>query len=195
MNEQEILAQFERYSNLLKKFFEASSAESLLESLGERIAVCPTGLTFEEGGYAGALVDRSLKVANFAKNLVTSMELSVNPKSVVKVALIAELGRIGDVNPSNDLYLPQTSDWHREKLGQNFKYNDECSKSTISHRTLFIAQHFGLKLNFEEWLATLTYGGLHLPENSFYGNKKNDLVEILQLSKHMALKNSNEVDE
>jgi hypothetical protein len=186
MNEQEILNQFERFTNLLKKFFDSSNIESLVSDLGERIATSPAGLTLEEGGYPGALVDRSLRVANFAKKLVSSMEIDLDPRSVVKVALIAELGRIGDLD--NDLYLPQTSEWHREKLGQNYKYNENCSKSTIPHRTLFLVQHYNLKLSFEEWLAVLTYAGFHQDETKFYGNKKNELMEVIQLSKHLALK-------
>lgn len=188
MEEQEIVLQFDRYSNLLKKVFDAAPAESLLSDLGDRIAICPAGLTLADGGYHGALVERSLATANFAKNLIQSMELGASVKSAVKVALVAELGRVGDVNPDKDLYIIQSSDWHREKLGQYFKYNEECSKSTVAHRSLYLIQYYGLSLTFEEWLSVFTYGGLHLDENKFYGNKKNDLMEVMQLSKSMALK-------
>ena len=39
-------------------------------------------------------------------------------KSLVKISLLHELGKLGD--PENELYIPQDSDWHREKLGQNY---------------------------------------------------------------------------
>ena len=186
LEENALIKQYEKYTTFLERFFPGEATKDLIEHFGERLVLCPAGLTIEEGGYPGALVDRALRTAQRAKQIAQAAELPTNPSSAVRVALVAELGRLGDLEPEAELYLPQTSDWHREKLGQNYKYNDACSRTTVPHRTLHLLQHFGLRLNREEWIAVLTIGGLHLPENAFYGNKKNDLIDLLQLAKHVA---------
>lgn len=186
LEESTLIKQYEKYVTLLERFFPSEGAKALIEHFGERLVLCPAGLTIDEGGYPGALVDRALRIAQKSKQLVQAAELPVEPSSAVRAALVAELGRLGDLDAEGELYLVQTSDWHREKLGQNYKYNEFCSRTSVPHRTLFLLQHFGLQLTQEEWVAVLTFGGLHLPENAFYGNKKNDLIDLLQLAKHVA---------
>jgi len=191
MNENEIVQQFERYSNLLRKLFDPDRVDAFVDHYGERLALCPMGLTLDEGGYPGALVRFHLNMANAAKMLIQKAELDIQARSLVRCAAVCDLGRLGDLSEGTDLYIEQTSDWHREKLGQHYKYNDGCTKSSVSHRTLHILQHFGLQLTQEEWITVLTSSGLHLPENAFYGNKKNDLMDAFQLSKHLVLKSIN----
>ncbi len=192
LDESSIIKQYEKYTNLLKRTFDEAPAQALIDHFEDRLVLCPAGLTNDEGGYPGALVDRSLRTALRAKQICQSAELPTNPASAVRVALVAELGRLGDLQPERELYLEQTSDWHREKLGQNYKYNEHCSRTTVPHRTLHLLQHFGLRLEQDEWVAVLTFGGLHLPENAFYGNKKNDLVDLLQLAKHLTNRKENQ---
>lgn len=190
-NENEIFENLERYSNLLQKLFDASCVEALIDHYGERLALCPFGLTNDDGGSPGDLVSFQLRQSTLAKRIVAKAELDLPVRSLVRCAAVSDLGRLGDLADGTELYIPQTSDWHREKLGQNYKYNENCSKSSVAHRTLFIMQHFGFKLEQEEWIAVLTSGGMHLPENAFYGNKKNDLVDAIQLVRHLAMKNPN----
>jgi hypothetical protein len=124
LEESALIKQYEKYTTFLERFFPGEATKNLIEHFGERLVLCPAGLTIEEGGYPGALVDRALRTAQRAKQIAQAAELPTNPSSAVRVALVAELGRLGDLEPEAELYLPQTSDWHREKLGQNYKYND-----------------------------------------------------------------------
>ena len=182
MDEQKLLDQYNKYVSLLGRVFGKKQVGALADHLGERILLCPTGLTTEAGGYPGALVEFSLQVAQKAKEYAASSE---TVKPAVRVALIHELGKIGDF--SEELYVVQESDWHREKLGQNYKYNEGCSRMNIAHRTLFFLQHFGITLSREEWLAVATSQGLHLSENSFYGSTASDLIALLQFARSVVL--------
>ena len=182
MEEQKLLDQYDKYVSLLCRVFEPAAVDSLSDTLGERILMCPTGLTSPDGGHPGALVEFSLQVAQKSKEYAPRSDVI---KSAVRVSLVHELGKIGDL--TEDLYVIQESDWHREKLGQNYKYNENCSRMNFAHRTLFLLQHFGFTLSQEEWIAVATSQGLHFPENAFYGSTASDLTALLQFARSVVL--------
>ena len=161
----QLVNQFEKYCDVLKKVIGSEPAKDLCETLGERLLMCPRGLTEDDGGAPGELIAFSLEVASAAKNLSKTFG---NTKSLVKVSLLHELGKIGGLDVDEDLYLIQESEWHREKLGQVYKYNDKCPTMNIAHRTLWLLSHFGIDLSREEWVAVNVSQGMHLPENQFY---------------------------
>ena len=162
---EQLVKQFEKYCGVLKKVVGTPATERLSEMLGERLMICPRGLTEEDGGNPGSLVGFALEVAASAKALSGTFG---NTKSLVKVSLLHELGKVGDLG--SELYLVQESDWHREKLGQLYKYNSDCSKMNIAHRTLWFLSHLQIDLTREEWLAINVSQGMHLSENQFYAN-------------------------
>ena len=163
----QLASQFEKYCTILKKVAGTPSVNRLSESLGQRLLMCPRGLTEKDGGSPGGLIEFSLATASAAKALSPTFG---NTKSLVKVALLHELGRVGGLTDESDLYLIQDSDWHIEKLGQVYKYNDNCPKMNVSHRTLWLLSHFQIDLTREEWVAINVSQGFHLPENQFYTN-------------------------
>ena len=63
MEAEQILEQFEKYCDVLKKVIGTPSTEKLGDLFGERLAMSPRGLTEETGGNPGGLVDFGLKVA------------------------------------------------------------------------------------------------------------------------------------
>ena len=163
----QLLTQFEKYSDVLKKVIGPEPAKDLCETLGERLLMCPRGLTEDTGGAPGELLSFSLSVASIAKSLSPTFG---NAKSLVKIALVHELGKVGGLSAGEDLYLVQESEWHREKLGQVYKYNDKCPKMNTAHRTLWLLSHFGIELTREEWVSINVSQGMHLQENHFYAN-------------------------
>jgi hypothetical protein len=169
-NSDQLVNQFEKYCDVLKKVVGTPAASRLSDALGQRLLISPRGMTEKDGGAPGSLIEFSLEVASMAKKLSSTFG---DTKSLVKVSLLHELGKVGDLE--NDLYLIQESDWHREKLGQVYKYNDECSKMNIAHRTLWILSYLQIDLSREEWEAINVSQGLHLPENQFYANSLSNI--------------------
>jgi hypothetical protein len=167
MSAENLVSQFKKYLDILKKVSDSESTERLSEAVGERLVLAPRGLTEEDGGTPGGLVEFSLRVASAAKSMSTHFG---DPKSLVKVSLLHELGKLGDLGDGGDLFLPQESDWHREKLGQMYKYSEECSRMNVGHRTLWILSHLNFDLTREEWMAINVSQGLHLQENQFYAS-------------------------
>lgn len=180
MDTDALINKFESYSKILKKYFDDPGIDDLLNDLGARITVCPRGLTAEEGGEYGQLVDFMSQVAVRAKSLSPGV---CDPKSAVRVSLVHELGKLGSID--EDLFVSQDSQWHRDKLGQFFKYNDKCPKMSVPHRTLFILQNYEVKLSEKEWLAVLTSQGMHYPENSFYAKSNSNLSAVIQFSRSL----------
>ena len=178
--DEQVIENYEKYVRLLTKYFGEESTSKLQSCLGERLAVSPRGLTLAEGGEAGGLVEFALKVAKNTKMVAEVCD----QKSLVRVALLHELGKLGD--DTNEQFLPQESSWHLEKLGQHFKYNDACEKMSYIHRTLYFVSKFGFQLNSDEWIAILTSGGLHLEENRFYARDNHVLSHMLQACKCLA---------
>ena len=178
-NEQ-IIESYQKYISLIGKYFNEANSTELDRALGPRLAVAPRGITAEEGGSYGGLVDYALRVTKKTKMFAEV----VDQKSLVRVALIHELGKLGD--DENDLFIEQDSSWHVEKLGQYYKYNPQCEKMAFVHRTLYFVAKFGILLNTDEWIAILTSTGLHSEENRFYARDGHVLSQMLQACKCLA---------
>ena len=178
MDENILLKRYEKYASLLSRVFEKDRIAAMLDELGERIVLCPVSLVDAQGGNPGKLVERSLQIAQKAKSLGEDYDIT---RSAVRVALVHDLGRVGDLD--EELYEVQESEWHRDKLKQNYKYNEKCCRMNIAHRSLCILQHFGICLTQDEWIAVATSQGLQLPENAFYASGQNILSSILRYAR------------
>ena len=139
----------------------------MLDSLGERIAACPSSMKVDQPGcHPGGLVENSLEVTSVMRSLNDALDYGYQIQSLIKVGLLHDIGKIG--NLEKEYFLPQESEWHREKLGQMFIYNPDLQKMSVTHRTLYILQNFGVSLSEEEWIAIQISSGTHFEENRFY---------------------------
>jgi len=180
MNTEKLLENFEQYSSLLKKYFPDDGIDKFLEDFGIRLTTCPRGLTEDTGGVYGDLISHSLKVTLCGINHA-EVTNNIDKKSLARVSLIHEIGKLG--SEEEELFIVQESQWHKDKLGQNFKYNDLCSKMSVGHRTLYLLQKYGIKITQDEWVSILVSQGLHFPENAFYGKTLPSIGKILYFAK------------
>ena len=158
--------------------------DELLETLGERLITTPYSTHEKDGGcYAGGLVENSLETTSKMRKLASAFDLDIATSSILKVGLLHEVGKVGTLE--EDLFVTQDSSWHREKLGQFYKYNEAIDKSTTPDRTLYLLQHFGITLSREEFYAIRLSQGSHLEENKFYVNSEPDLAKCLQMAKRL----------
>ena len=178
-----IKSNWDTYEKLCKKAVKHGMIE-LIASLGERIITTPFSTHEKDGGcYPGGLVENALSTTSKMRKIASSFELNVETASILKVGLLHEVGKVGTIE--EDLFIDQDSSWHREKLGQYYKYNDALSKSTTPDRTLFLLQHFGITLTHDEFYAIRLSQGSHLEENRFYVNSEPDLAKCLQMAKRL----------
>ena len=186
-NAENTMKSIEQYFSILEKVLSKEEIASLEASDITRLALCPRGLTESDGGSPGGLLSFSLEVSLKGKAMASFY--GVEPKSIVKVALLHELGRMGHLSDeSKALYLDQESSWHQEKLGQFYKYNDGCPRMNIGHRSLWMLNDLGITLSYDEWVSIAVSQGLHLQENSFYGGGKlPKLALLLQSARNIVL--------
>ena len=154
----------------------------LLDVLGERLVMCPAAPREDQyGAYPGGMVEHALHVTATMRTLNKSMGFNLPVASILKVGLLHDIGKVGDLE--KNYFIEQDSDWHREKLGQMYKFNEGTQRMSVSHRTLYLLQSFGLTLSSEEWLAIQLASGSHFEENRFYVGSEPTLALLLQQSK------------
>ena len=127
----------------------------MLDKLGQRLCVSPANHNNKMYGcYPGGIVVTSTKLAKAMQALNEFHGNPVDIKSVYKVGLLHDIGRIGTL--SDDYLLPQDSDWHREKLGNEYKINTDRPKMSFLHRTMLLLNQFQIKLTEEEFTALVS---------------------------------------
>ena len=130
-------------------------------------------------------MENSLDVTSTMRKINDSHDLGLQVASILKVGLLHDIGKIGDLN--HELFIVQDSEWHREKLGQMYKYNEDLQKMSVSHRTLFILQHFNVSLTPDEWIAIQLAQGSHFEENRFYVGHEPSLAIAIQQAKSIVI--------
>ena len=185
ISQDDIEKKWKTFENLLRRLGD-ENIDNMIESLGQRIVMCPASTRSDQyGAYPGGLVEHSLNVASFLRKSNEAFDHGIDTNSIMKVALLHDIGKIGDTE--NDLFVEQDSDWHREKLNQNYKYNENISKMSVSHRTLFLLQSFGVTLTRDEWVAIQLSQGSHFEENRFYVGSEPTLAIALQQAKSVVI--------
>tara|TARA_B100001250_G_C19414790_1_gene620640 strand:- start:67 stop:642 length:576 start_codon:yes stop_codon:yes gene_type:complete len=181
MDIEKIESNWKTFEKLCKKLSDPN-IDKMIDELGERIVMCPASPKKDQAGcFPGGLVQHSLDVALTMRSINDALNFGLSSTSILKVGLLHDLGKIGSKDKS--YFIEQDSDWHREKLGQHYKFNDSLNKMSVSHRTLSLLQSFGIVLTTDEWLAIQLSQGSHFEENRFYVGHEPTLALALQQAK------------
>lgn len=185
---EQIAENFDKFRSFMEKLGDRSApALALVDHLGERLAMCPASSRKEyHAAFPGGLVDHSLRLLSNALKLCKTFNWEVPKDSLIIGCLLHDLGKVGD--HERDYYLPQDSDWHREKLGEMYKHNKEILYMTVPDRGVWLCQHFGLKLTQDEWLAIKLNDGQYAEENAPYKMKEPLLADIVHLADYISCK-------
>lgn len=169
---EKVQSNFELFYKLSQKDKDRADLYSFfIETLGDRLALCPYSGR-EEYGWAtpGGLIEYSLGVLNSLRRENEAHKLELTVKSMITVSLFHAIGKVGDLE--NDLFVPEDSKWHQEKLGQFYKYNEKIGKMTVEHRSVWLLNQIGAKLSREEYLTILLSSGALNDESKFYLNSQ-----------------------
>jgi hypothetical protein len=110
-------------------------------------------------------------------SIVARADPGFNPTSLMKVALLHCVGKVGTM--TEDYYLPQSSQWHKDR-GMLYEINPDIQYMKIPQRSLFLAQEAGIKLTQDEYLAIQLSDGQYDDSNSSYKYKEPKLALVLQ---------------
>jgi len=175
-----------KYEGLLKSLKDENIIK-LLDDQGQRILMTSFSQREKEPFCGiGGIVDYSLKLAKNANAFCKALNYDVDKGSIIKCSLLSIVGRIG--TSFEDRFTETTSEWHKEKLGQYFDWNENCPKYQINDMTLWFLQHYNIKLSWSEWNAIFLLKDLSSEDNKFYSSHKSRLSLILNLSHSATLK-------
>jgi hypothetical protein len=139
----------------------------------ERIALMPAAHKKEyhnafPGGYVdhvNRVIECALKVNEVWKQMGVD-DSTYTTEELVFSALNHDLGKMGD--EENESYVPQTDQWRKDKLGEDYMFNNKLPFSSVPDRGLFLLQSHGVSYTFNEMVAIQTHDGLYDEANKKY---------------------------
>jgi hypothetical protein len=150
-----------------------SQLKEFYEKFSERIIMMPASYKKEyHNAFPGGYVDHVIRVIDSSLKLNSAwVEMGVDDSTytieeLVFAALNHDLGKIGDEN--HESYISQTDQWRREKLGEDYMFNDSLAFASVPDRSLFLLQSYGIKYSFNEMIAIQTHDGLYDEGNKKY---------------------------
>ncbi len=175
---EKIKENFDKFESLCKRLGDRSeNVLKMVDHLAERLALCPASARVEHHScFPGGLVDHSLRVLTNAGKLAKTHGCDFPLDSLIISCLFHDLGKVGD--ETDDYYVPQKSDWHRDK-GMLYEYNESISYMSVPHRSVWLLQHFDVKVSKEEYLAILLNDGQYVEANKSYAMREPMLSMIV----------------
>jgi hypothetical protein len=139
----------------------------------ERIIMMPASYKKEyhnafPGGYVDhviRVIDCAIKVNNVWKEMGVD-ESTYTTEELVFSALNHDLGKIGDEN--HESYIPQTDQWRKDKLGEDYMFNEALAFASVPDRSLFLLQQNNIQYTFNEMVAIQTHDGIYDEGNKKY---------------------------
>jgi hypothetical protein len=145
----------------------------LYEQYAERLMLMPASHKKEyHNAFPGGYVEHVLRVIRCAVKQSNLWEdegcdmSTFTTEELIFSALNHDLGKIGD--EENESYIPQTDNWRREKLGEDYMFNSKIPFASVPDRGLFILQSYGIQYTFNEMIAIQTHDGLYDKANEKY---------------------------
>ena len=146
-----LVSNFSKYKKKLITYVGEQEAESIIEELGGDDAVMNatyanmdnTGLAYD-GSFTETVI--ALTVYAIKINGLLPEEKQVSKESIAKVALLSQIGKVL-------LFKPQTNDWRRKNLGENYTYAELDGAIRVVERSILIAMNSGVKFTEFEFEA------------------------------------------
>ena len=143
------------------------------EKYAERVMLMPAAHKKEyhnafPGGYVehvNRVVRCALKQSKLWEDEGADMT-TFTTEELVFAAINHDLGKMGDEN--HESYIPQTDNWRRDKLGEDYMFNKELAFASVPDRGLFMLQSHGIQYSFNEMIAIQTHDGLYDEGNKKY---------------------------
>jgi len=183
---EQIEENFKKFRSLCEKLKDRSKAVlAMVDAIDERLALCPASAKRDfHCAYPGGLVIHSLHVLENVITLNGAFAWDLPKDSMILASLMHDIGKLG--TPTEDFYVQQTDSWRLEKLGECYKYNDAIPYMSTPDRSLFLCQHFGVKLNHDESLAIKLNDGFVVEDNKKYCLKTPKLAFAVMTADYIA---------
>ena len=173
---EQIQGNWNELMNYIEKYISEPRKENLIQfykTYEDRIILMPAAHKKEyHNSFPGGYVEHVLRVIRCAIKQATLWEeegcdmSTFTMEELVFSALNHDLGKMGSEN--EDSYIPQTDNWRREKLGEEYMFNTKVPFASVPDRGLFLLQAHGIPYTFNEMIAIQTHDGLYDEANKKY---------------------------
>jgi hypothetical protein len=164
------------FLGIIEEHISSPRKEKLLEfydQYAERIMLMPAAHKKEyHNAFPGGYVEHVIRVVRCAlkqHQLWAEENADVSGYTIeelVFAALNHDLGKMGD--EEHESYIPQTDQWRKDKLGEDYMFNTKLPFASVPDRGLFMLQSHGIQYTFNEMLAIQTHDGLYDEANKKY---------------------------
>jgi len=162
--------------NIIENEISGDRGSRLLEfynQYSERLIMMPAAHKKEyHNAFPGGYVDHVIRVINCAIELHNLWEKmgadssTYTREELIFSALNHDLGKMGD--EEHEAYIPQTDQWRKDKLGEDYMFNTKVSFASVPDRGLYLLQSHGIQYTFNEMITIQTHDGLYDEANKKY---------------------------
>jgi len=209
LTEKQITDNWNELRTIINNTFSGERLERLnkmYDDLEDRMVVAPASAkkAFHNamvGGYVEHIL-HVIKMSLQLKKVWESNEAMINftDEELIFAAMHHDLGKIGDLE-GNDYYIIQENDWRVKNMGEIYTHNTDISTyMTVTDRSLFILQHYGIEMSEWEYLGLMLTDGLYEDANEKYlkgynpaWKLKSNIAYILHQADMMATHTENDV--
>lgn len=173
---EQIQNNWNEFLGIIEEHISSPRKEKLLEfynQYAERIMLMPAAHKKEyHNAFPGGYVEHVIRVVRCAlkqHQLWAEENADVSGYTIeelVFAALNHDLGKMGD--EEHESYIPQTDQWRKDKLGEDYMFNTKLPFASVPDRGLFMLQSHGIQYTFNEMLAIQTHDGLYDEANKKY---------------------------
>ncbi len=176
LSAEQIQSNWNKFLSNIETYIKGERQKKLLDlykKYEERIIMMPASYKKEyHNAFPGGYIDHVNRVVECCLKLnQVWIEMGVDTSTytieeLVFSAINHDLGKIGD--EENESYIPQDDKWRKEKLGEDYKFNNKLAFSSVPDRGLFLLQSHGIQYTFNEMVAIQTHDGLYDDANKKY---------------------------
>jgi hypothetical protein len=172
---EQIKDNWDKFLNTVKQYISPERADKLLAfytKYEERFIMMPASNKPQyhncfPGGYidhVNRVVDAALQLNNVWKSL--GCWDTYTTEELVFSALHHDLGKFGTFE--HESYLSQTDQWRRDKLNEQYMFNDRLEYMSVPDRSLFLLNELSIPYTKNEMLAIKLHDGLYDDANKPY---------------------------
>ena len=173
---EQIQGNWDQFLNNINQYISSPRKEKLLafyKKYEDRLILMPAAHKKEyhnafPGGYiehVNRVVDAAIKFHSLWEEFEADMS-NFTTEELVFSAINHDLGKMGDEN--HESYIPQTDQWRKDKLGEDYMFNNQLPFASVPDRGLFLLQSYGISYTFNEMVAIQTHDGLYDEGNKKY---------------------------
>jgi hypothetical protein len=176
LSAEQIQDNWDKFLENINLYISSPRKEKLLEfykKYEDRLILMPASHKKEyhnafPGGYidhVNRVVDASIKLHSLWEEFEANIS-TFTTEELIFSAINHDLGKMGDEN--HESYTSQTDQWRKEKLGEDYMFNNQLPFASVPDRGLFLLQSHGISYSFNEMLAIQTHDGLYDEGNKKY---------------------------